>query len=58
VAPGAQRHQFNMASEAEGDALCAALNANCSAIATVQKEADKQKVRKTAFLWSQSYTIN
>ena len=46
MAPGAQRHQFNMASEAEGDALCAALNANCSAIATVQKEADKQKVRK------------
>jgi hypothetical protein len=50
VAPGAQRHQFNMASEAEGDALCAALNANCSAIATVQKEADKQKVRKNAFV--------
>eukprot|EP01046_Picozoa_sp_COSAG06_P005563 COSAG06_NODE_250_length_19080_cov_6.483029_3_plen_63_part_00 len=42
MAPGAQRHQFNMASEAEGDALCAALNANCRAIATVQKEADKQ----------------
>ena len=46
-----------MASEAEGDALCAALNANCSAIATVQKEADKQKVRKNAFLLSQNLIL-
>ena len=39
-----QRHQFNMASEDEGNALCDTLNANCVAIAYAQKAADSQKI--------------
>ncbi len=39
-----QRHQFTMASEAEGNALCDTLNANCVAIAHAQKAADSQKL--------------
>ena len=39
-----QRHQFNVASEAEGNALSDTLNANCVAIAHAQKAADSQKI--------------
>lgn len=39
-----QRHEFIMAEEGEGNALCAALNANCEAIAQVQKATNSQKL--------------
>ena len=39
-----QRHQFTMASEAEGNVLCDTLNTKCVAIAHAQKTADSQKI--------------